>query len=83
MESVVRARIDNDIKEVAEANLKKMGLTPSSAIRLFYYAVAEEGRIPFEIRVPNATTLRAFKELEEGKGLKAKSVDDLMDQLNA
>lgn len=83
MESMVRARIDSDIKEVAEANFKKMGLTPSTAIRLLYHAVAEEGKFPFEIRVPNATTLRALKELEEGKGIKAKSVDDLMEQLNA
>lgn len=82
MDSTVKARIDSDIKAQAESNLQKAGLTSSSFIRLMYYSVAN-GDFPFEIKIPNATTLRAFKELEEGKGIKAKSVEDLMEQLNA
>lgn len=82
MDSIVKARIDSDIKAQAESILQKAGLTGSSFIRLMYYSVAN-GELPFEIKVPNAATLRAFKELEEGKGIKAKSVADLMEQLNA
>lgn len=83
MESTVRARIDNEIKVLAENNLQKMGLTPSTAIRLLYIAIAEQGKLPFEVRVPNEETLKALRDIKEGRTFKAKSVDDLLEQLNA
>lgn len=83
METFVRARVDAGKKAQAEANLKAMGLNMSTAIRSFIYIVAETGEIPFELKVPNEMTLRAFKDIEEGKTMKAKSIDDLMDKLNA
>ena len=30
--------------------------------------MADEKRLPFAVQVPNATTLKTMKELEEGKG---------------
>lgn len=81
MDSTVKARIDSDIKAQAESNLQKAGLTSSSFIRLMYYSVAK-GDFPFEIRIPNATTLRTFKELEEGGGKSFNSVEALMADLN-
>lgn len=83
MESVVRARIDSEIKTLAEINMQKMGLTPSTVIRLLYIAIAEQGKLPFEVRIPNEETLQAFRDIKEGRTFKAKSIDDLMEQLNA
>ena len=60
-----------------------MGLSISDAIRLLMLRIADERRLPFEVKVPNARTRKAIVELEAGKGRHAKSVDDLMADLNA
>lgn len=82
-DSYVRARISADIKERAESALKAMGLTTSDAIRLLMLRVADEHRLPFEIKAPNATTRQALAELEAGKGQSVANVDDLMTHLHA
>jgi DNA-damage-inducible protein J len=65
---VVRARIDRATKERAAAALADMGLSISDAIRLLMLRIADEKRLPFEVKVPNAATRAAMAELEAGKG---------------
>ena len=67
-DTIVRARIDSATKERAAAALEAMGLSISDAIRLLMLRVADEERLPFDIRVPNAESRRAMRELEQGKG---------------
>jgi DNA-damage-inducible protein J len=43
--------------------------------------IADEQRLPFEVKVPNAATRRAMAELEQGKGRKFDSVDALFEDL--
>lgn len=40
----------------------------SDAIRLLLLRVAEEERLPFDVKVPTKETAEAMKELDEGKG---------------
>ena len=68
VDAVVRARIDSETKERAAAALSAMGLSISDAIRLLMLRIADEQRLPFEIKVPNAETIRAMDELEAGRG---------------
>jgi DNA-damage-inducible protein J len=82
-DTYVRARIDSATKERAADALEAMGLSISDAIRLLMLRVADEQRLPFEVRVPNATTRRAIKELESGKGRRFRTVKALMDDLHA
>jgi len=82
-DTYVRARIDTDTKERAADALDAMGLTISDAIRLLMLRVADERRLPFDVKVPNATTRKAIAELETGKGKQFSSVDDLMTDLHA
>ncbi len=82
-DSVVRARIDSDTKVRATEALSAMGLTVSDAIRLMLLRVADEKRLPFAVQVPNATTVKAMKELEEGKGKRFASVDELFEDIGA
>jgi DNA-damage-inducible protein J len=82
-DSYVRARIDSNTKQRASDALEAMGLSISDAIRLLMFRIADEHRLPFEVRVPNATSQKAITELETGKGKKFKSIDALMDELNA
>jgi DNA-damage-inducible protein J len=82
-DTYVRARIDTATKERATDALESMGLSISDAIRLMLLRVADERRLPFEVKVPNATTRKAITELEAGKGKRFVSVDDLMADLHA
>ena len=82
-DTYVRARIDTDTKEKATQALKAMGLSVSDAIRLLMLRVAEEHRLPFEVKVPNASTIDAVAELEAGNGARFANVHALMADLNA
>ena len=79
----VRTRIDTATKERATEALEAMGLSVSDAIRLLMRRIADERRLPFEVRVPNASTRKAIDELEAGKGKRFASVDELMADLHA
>jgi DNA-damage-inducible protein J len=82
-DTYVRARIDTDTKERAARALADMGLSISDAIRLLMLRIADERRLPFDVKAPNAVTRQAIAELEAGKGQKFTSVNDLMADLNA
>jgi DNA-damage-inducible protein J len=81
--AVVRARIDEHIKEEATAVLAAMGLTVSDAFRIMLTRVAREKALPFEPLVPNKETIEAMKEARRGKLPAFVTVDDLMTDLNA
>ena len=81
--SVVRARIDEKIKEEATVVLAAMGLTVSDAVRLLLTKVAHEHALPFDPLIPNATTMTAMKEARAGNLPRANSIAELMADLNA
>lgn len=82
--TVVRARIDEHIKEEATVVLAAMGLTVSDAFRIMLTRVAREKALPFEPLVPNEATIKAMKDARRGVNMKSfKNVDDLMADLNA
>ena len=82
-DTYVRARIDRATKKRATKALKAMRLSTSDAIRLLMVRIADERRLPFEVRAPNTTTRKAIAELEKGKGKKFAGVEDLMVDLHA
>ena len=77
----VRARIDSDTKASASKALAAMGLSVSEAIRMMLRRVAEEKRLPFEVKLPNAESHAAKAELDAGKGKRFHSADALFDDL--
>jgi DNA-damage-inducible protein J len=82
-DTYVRARIDTNTKKLAAEALEAMGLSISDAIRLLMRRVADERRLPFDVKAPNAATRKAIAELEAGDGKKFADVDDLMADLHA
>ena len=82
-DSVVRARIDAEIKAKAVRALDAMGLSTSEAIRLLMVRIAEEKRLPFEVKVPNQTTRQAMEELEAGQGKRLSDITSLFSDLDA
>ncbi len=61
-DTIIRARIDSGTKQRAVEALSAMGLSLSDAIRMLMLRIAEERRLPFELKVP------AYEEME-GEGL--------------
>lgn len=79
---VVRARVDTGLKKEATAVLSSMGLSVSDAIRLMLVRVAADKALPFDLRVPNAETQAAMRDIQEGKVARFDSVSALMADLN-
>ena len=79
---VVRARIDRNTKEEAEAVLAAIGLTVSDAFRLLLIRVAREGALPFDPLIPNEETIAAMKEARAGNTIKVGPADRLLSVLN-
>jgi DNA-damage-inducible protein J len=81
--TVVRARIDERVKEEAAAVLATIGLTVSDAFRLMMMRIAKDKALPFEPLIPNAETIEAMLEARRGEGKKFASIDALFADLNA
>ncbi|MGH8570664.1 MAG: type II toxin-antitoxin system RelB/DinJ family antitoxin [Gammaproteobacteria bacterium] len=81
--AVVRARIDEHIKEEATAVLAAMGLTVSDAFRIPLTRIAREKALPFDPLVPNSETIEAMKEARRGDLASFATVEGLMADLNA
>ncbi len=83
MSSVVRARIDEKVKDEATAVLASIGLTVSDAFRLMMVRIATEKRLPFEPLVPNAETIEAMKASRRGDVVTVGGTEGLMADLHA
>ncbi len=59
---VVRARVEQKIKDEAEAVLASMGLTTSDAFRFLMVRIARERRLPFGLEAPAIEVIQAVKD---------------------
>lgn len=80
--AVVRARINEEIKNEAVIVLASMGLTVSDAFRMMLTRVAVEKALPFDPLVPNEETLAAMRDARLGKVESFESVEALMEDLD-
>ena len=88
MKSVnVTFRVDEDIKQQADALFSELGMSLSTAFNIFLRQSVREQRLPFMVskNTPNAVTLAAMDAAEKGIDLHGPydSVEDLMEALNA
>ena len=74
-------RLDVATKKRAYKVFAKVGLKPAQAVNLFLRQVALHGGIPFDIKIPNADTIEAMKELADGKGKRYKNSNEMYDDL--
>jgi DNA-damage-inducible protein J len=79
--TMVHVRVDERVKEEASATLAKMGMSVSDAVRMMLVRVAAEKALPFEVRVPNATTVKAMQSAEKKQGKRFRSPKALFDDL--
>ncbi|WP_010422883.1 MULTISPECIES: type II toxin-antitoxin system RelB/DinJ family antitoxin [spotted fever group] len=80
--SIVRARINEDVKEEATVVLAAMGLTVSDAVRMLLFRVAREKALPFEPLIPNDETIKAMKAARSGKLVHIGNINNLLSDLN-
>ena len=65
----IRARVETELKEDVESLLATIGLSPSQAITLFYTQIKLNRGLPFAVKLPNETTIKALEEGEATAGL--------------
>ena len=81
--AVVRARIDERVKEEATAILGAAGLTVSDAVRMMLVRTVAEKALPFDPLVPNADTIEAMKAARRGDLVTVGKTEDLLADLHA
>ena len=81
-DAIVRARVNEEIKEEATIVLSEIGLTLSDAFRMLIIRIAREKALPFEPLVPNAKTIEAIKAARSGNLITAGSLYNLLTELN-
>ena len=82
-DAIVRAPVNEKIKEEATVVLSEIGLTLSDAFRMLVIRIAREKALPCEALVPNAKTIEAIKAARSGDLMTAGSLDNLLTELNA
>ena len=79
--TMVHVRVDEKTKLRASKTLAAMGISVSDAVRMLLVRVAAEKALPFEVKIPNATTVKAMRAADLGKGKRLKSADALFKDL--
>lgn len=84
----INVRVDEILKQEAEALFNDLGLNMSSAMNLFLRSAIMFNGIPFEIKrqIPNEETKAALKECEEmmknpGNYKRYESFDEVLDEV--
>jgi DNA-damage-inducible protein J len=79
--TMVHVRIDEKVKEDAAKTLAAMGMSVSDAVRMLLVRVAAEKALPFDVRVPNAATIKAMQAADQRKGKRFKTAKALFKDL--
>ena len=80
--ATIRARVEPRLKSEAEDVLGQLGLTATQAVTLFFRQLVLQRRLPFELALPNAVTLRTFQETDRGENLvRCEDLEDLFTKL--
>lgn len=85
MQTSIKMRISEELKNEATHILHDCGLTVSSAVRLFLEQVVSHQGIPFEIKRPTEKmkiALQEAKEIEANASHRFTSIDDMLKGLN-
>ncbi|MCU5775625.1 type II toxin-antitoxin system RelB/DinJ family antitoxin [Erwiniaceae bacterium BAC15a-03b] len=86
MQTSIKMRISEELKNDATDVLRDCGMTVSSAIRLFLEQVVRSQGLPFEVKRPSAKmqiALQEAREIEESAQHRYDSIDSMFKGLNA
>lgn len=78
--SVIHARINPDTKDKAEAVLRRLGITPTEAIRIFYAQISLQNGLPFDVKIPNDLTVDTLAKSYRGEDIEEfDSLDEIFE----
>jgi DNA-damage-inducible protein J len=82
--ATIRARTEPSLKADAERVFRKLGISSSEAINLFYSQVRLRKGLPFPVEIPNAVTRETFEKTDRGEDLRDyPSLDDFFKKMGA
>ena len=81
LDATVRARVDSKLKKDVEIILQNIGLNTSQAINIFLNSVKNNNGIPFELKIPNAETIKAMQDAQKGIGLEEVTFEQLQEDM--
>jgi DNA-damage-inducible protein J len=67
--AIIHARIEPATKQKAERVIRKLGMTPTEAIRIFYRQIILRDGLPFRVAVPNSLTAATLQKSRQGQEL--------------
>jgi len=76
----IQARVPDKIQDIANLVIKSTGLTVSDVVRMFMTRIAMDRALPLDLFRPNAETLRAIEEAENGT-LTLTTIDGIMTEI--
>ncbi|MDD5141425.1 MAG: type II toxin-antitoxin system RelB/DinJ family antitoxin [Verrucomicrobiales bacterium] len=68
--ATIRTRIEPRLKSEVEDILAQLGLTASETVHLLYRQIKLQRGLPFDVRIPNALTVRTLKASKAGRNVK-------------
>ena len=75
--AMTHVRLTPEVKENAEAILKELGISISTATEMFYRQIIANKGLPFDPRVPNEKTIKAMENARQGKGKKYNTAKEM------
>ena len=80
--AMVRARMEPELKKHTEEIFRRLGLSVTQAITLFYMQVEARNGLPFNVGIPNSETLKTFETTDAGEDLAiSKDADEMFEKL--
>ena len=77
--AMTHARLTPEVKKKAEAILKELGISISTAYEMFYRQVIAHNGLPFDVQIPNSETVQAMRDARKGEGKAYESVEALFE----
>jgi len=82
--ATINARVDSVTKARVVDILHSLGLNTTQAISLFFKQIIYTNGIPFEVKLPNETTVETFRKTDSGEDLhRVSSVTELAKDLKS
>ena len=78
---IVNARVEPALKASAEKIFHALGMNTTDAISIFLSQVVLRKGLPFDVRIPNAETRKAIKEVKARKGKRYATSQDMLDDI--
>jgi len=74
---IINARVKPDLKSDVEKILSQLGITTTQAITMYFEQIKMNKGIPFQLKIPNAETLKAMEDARENQNLEEVSLEQI------